>query len=807
MRKALLATFVAALFCTTLIAQQKPKANTTSPPAPAPQGRLAVKRVVLYKNGVGYFEHSARIHGTQDLGIDFTTAQLNDVIKSLTVVDMGEGHVSAVRYNSMASLSERLKSLRLPLGEQTSQEDFLSALRGVRVEVRGGNANATGKVLSIERVKKLSSKGDQMEEVTQLSLVTDSDELRTFDLGPATAVRTADKQVGDEVGRYLNLIGSANAKDLRHVTISDIGTGDRDVFVSYISEVPVWKSTYRILLPSKPGDNAILQGWAIVDNTSGDDWRDVDLSLVAGAPQSFVQDISQPYYVRRPVVALPESVMLTPQTHEGTISSMQIAGLSMTEQQGMAVAADRFSAGGRVDGGVILALPGAVPGTAGLQGVVRDPTGTAVPGAEVTIRNEQTGASQTVKADAQGNYRFYNLTAGNSALFVNSPGFRQYALTSFFLGTGRMNEVNPTLDVGAATQTVTVAARAPAVNTQMATVSRVMNNQNAEAKGNNAGDFFEYDLKQKITVDRNQSALVPIIQSHIGAERVTLWNEEPGVPLRALWINNTSGLELDSGTFNVTEQDTFAGEGTLDPIRPGEKRLISYAADPAVRVKVEEDSDEKPVSRVLITNGIMVITHEDRESKTYTIHNSDNTPRQVVIEHPVREDWKLVEGKKPEESSASFYRFRVPVDAGKTAELKVEEAQPEDTRVVLTNLTENDLTVLYDEKRVTPAMEQDFRKILDQKSVINNLDNQVLARQQEIQSIGADQGRIRENMKALKGSQEEKALLERYTKQLDSQEDRLATLRREIGELKEKRDRAARDLNEMVSTLALKETF
>src|SRR5579862_7228266 len=97
------------------------------------------------------------------------------------------------------------------------------------------------------------------------------------------------------------------------------GSGDRDVFVSYISEVPVWKSTYRILFPDKPDEKPLLQGWAIVDNTIGEDWKDVQLSLVAGAPQSFVQDISQPFYSRRPVIALPESVMLTPQSHEATV--------------------------------------------------------------------------------------------------------------------------------------------------------------------------------------------------------------------------------------------------------------------------------------------------------------------------------------------------------------------------------------------------------------------------------------------------------------------------------------------------------
>src|SRR4029077_11602324 len=131
MRKVTLAGILAILpFITLLDAQQ-----TVAPPVAADSpsettGRLPVKRVVLYKNGVGYFEHSTRVRGTQDLNIDFTSAQLNDALKSLTVVDLGDGRITGVRFNSVAPLSERLKTLRLPLGEDASRNDLLGALRG-----------------------------------------------------------------------------------------------------------------------------------------------------------------------------------------------------------------------------------------------------------------------------------------------------------------------------------------------------------------------------------------------------------------------------------------------------------------------------------------------------------------------------------------------------------------------------------------------------------------------------------------------------------------------------------------------------
>jgi hypothetical protein len=393
--------------------------------------RLPIKRVVLYKNGVGYFEHRARVHGTQDLSIDFTTAQLNDVLKSLTAVDLGEGSISSVRYNSIAPLDERLKSLRLPFGEQVTQAEYLLAMRGARVEVRSGSATAAGRLLSVEKIRKQRSK-DDIEDVTSFSIVTDAGEMRNFELGAGNSVRIVERELTDEVGRYLGLIASSRARDVRRMSFTAAGSGDRDIFVSYISEVPVWKSTYRILFSEKAGERPLLQGWAIVDNTIGEDWKDVRLSLVAGAPQSFIQDISQPFYARRPVVPLPQSLMLTPQSHQATLQKDRL---------------EQFAK---------LQAPTVSHATTSLYGIVKDPSGAVVTGAQVTVRNEESGASQIATTDAQGRYRFNDLQAGNSALFVRATGFQRFNLSNIYLGVGRNNEIDATLDVGATSETVEV---------------------------------------------------------------------------------------------------------------------------------------------------------------------------------------------------------------------------------------------------------------------------------------------------------------------------------------------------------------
>ena len=742
-------------------------------------GRLPVKRVVLYKNGVGYFEHSARVQGTQELNIDFTTAQLNDVLKSLTVVDLGEGRISSVRYNSIAPLGERLKGLRLPFGEQITRNDYLNALRGTRIDVRSGSTTASGKLLSVEKVKKQVK--DETVETTQFSIVTDAGEMRNFELTPGTSVRVADHDLNEEVGRYLNLVGSSRARDVRRMTITANGTGDREVFVSYISEVPVWKSTYRIIVPEK--GKPILQGWAIVDNTIGEDWKDVHLSLVAGAPQSFVQEISQPLYARRPEIALPQSAQLTPQTHEVAVNNfMNIA-------------------------------PGVADGlshaTTSLQGFVTDMTGAIVAGARITARNEETGVSQVTVSDKQGHYHFADLQAGNSGLFVASPGFQGFNLTNVYLGVGRANEINARLTVGSVSSSVEVRAGPSMVETSSSNVSSIAGKQKVEAEGKEAGDFFEYTIKQAITIGKNQSALVPILQSPIETEKVTLLNPD-SPPLLALWIKNTSGQILDSGSFNIIEDDTFAGEGILEVLHPNERRLLSYAGDSAIHLKTLSESSTSPYTSIRIVKGNMTMIREERKSTKYALKNADSKPRVVVLEHPSQESegWKLTPSTpKPEETTASFYRFRTNVDAGKTAELAVEEFHSLGATTELSDLDDDQIKLLVDQNRVTPAMKKAFDDVLAQKSKVSALDLQLKQHNDEITKISADQTRLRENMKALKGSADEKALLQRYVHELDSQEDRIAASRKGIEDVQAQRNQAQEDLDKLIEGIGLDEHF
>ncbi len=157
-----------------------------------------------------------------------------------------------MRYNSIAPLSQRLSTLRLALDGNPDRASFLNALRGARVEVHAAASSATGRLLSVEEITRQDKEGSELK-TTQISLVSDSGDLHTFDLTPATSVRILEAEMTHEVSRYMALLASARDQDIRQMTISTRGEGPRDIVVSYISEVPVWKSTYRIVLPNKDG--------------------------------------------------------------------------------------------------------------------------------------------------------------------------------------------------------------------------------------------------------------------------------------------------------------------------------------------------------------------------------------------------------------------------------------------------------------------------------------------------------------------------------------------------------------------------
>ncbi|HKN22508.1 MAG TPA: DUF4139 domain-containing protein [Terracidiphilus sp.] len=700
---------------------QTPKAPSSAAPTTPSAARdtphdaidLPVRKVVLYKNGVGYFEHAGTVNGNQRVTVDFTSAQLNDVLQSLTALDSKGGMIGAVGYNSTMPIAQQLTTLALGLKDYPATLEVYHAIRGQRVEVTGVGAPLTGRLVNIEFRKETDKNGATSEDHYFLIVETDTGALRTAELTDAVSVRMIDPSLQKQFASYLEIVASAQDQQLRHLTLEDRGQGERQLQVSYISEVPVWKSTYRIVFPRDPDGNATVQGWAVVDNTVGVDWNNVQLSLVAGAPQSFIQPLSQPLYTHRPTIPIATVAQNAPITHDAA----ETVNVQSEMVNGQLAAPTRIPHNIQMVAGMPGEAPPASFGVAGMVGMGSGSGG--------------------------------GMGAGYG---TNSGG-----------GVYRASDVMQAGDVFA----------------------------------NAFDDFFEYALTQPVTIHKNESAMVPILQQELPTTHITVWSDSHPTPLRAIWLENTSKLTLDSGSFSIFESGEFAGEGLLDPIHPGEKRLLSYAVDQAVKVRRGDFSQTRTLHHVAMHEGVLVETTSSVTDTIYTVTNAGNEARAVMVEHSRQPRAELVSDEKPAETTATSYRFRMAVEPHKTAVLHVRERADISEKIQIAEQSDNG-DVLITTGNYSPALAQVLKPAIDAETALVDLNSKIDEVTEKQKTLADDENRYRENLKALKDNTTAK----RFVDELNQAEDAIEAARKEQTDLEKQRDQAQAHLNIVIAKLS-----
>jgi hypothetical protein len=224
-------------------------------------------------------------------------------------------------------------------------------------------------------------------------------------------------------------------------------------------------------------------------------------------------------------------------------------------------------------------------------------------------------------------------------------------------------------------------------------------------------------------------------------------------------------------------------------------------------VEARNESSDEQVTRIVINDGTMWQTREIRSHKTYVLRNANTDGRDVVIEHAIQPNWTLVSEVKPDETTPTHRRFKVHIDAKQTAKLKVDEAYPLSSTYAITNISDDQLDVFVRTKAVSSEVEKALRVVLMKKSALATIDRQIHSREEQEKTIAEDQARLRENLKALKGSAEERELVQRYTHQLNAQEDSLDRFKKELGDLRTQREAAQADLNKTIGDMKLDVTI
>ncbi|HEY7426279.1 MAG TPA: DUF4139 domain-containing protein, partial [Gemmataceae bacterium] len=585
-----------------------PPPSTAQPNKATPQAgpplrvtQLPIGQVVLFSSGVGYFQREGAVEGNARVDLSFPVSDINDLLKSMVLRDLDGGHISTVSYDSNAPIERTLKSFAVNLTSNPSFVQILDQARGEKVEVVLQQTNATqpgtltGTLIGCEKQKQVVGK-DTVE--VELLNMWCADGMRSLKLAEVQRVRFLNPILDSEFKKALETLALSHDTQKKAVSINFVGEGKREVRVSYVVENPIWKTSYRLVL-DKQTHKPFLQGWAVVENPSDEDWKDVRMALVSGRPISFQMDLYQPLYVPRPVAEMELFASLRPVAYSG--------GLNKEKER----------------------LAGA-------------------PTAPIMDRQEQQ-ARTGKKADE---------SRRNLGLAIPSRGMAGF-------GLGVQKQLEQRMELGAGVSSVASAAK--------------------------LGDFFQYAIDKPVTLARQKSALLPIINKDVEGTRVSIYNErtQAKFPLLGLKFKNTSGLHLMQGPITVFEGSNYAGDARILDLQPGEERLISYAVDLGTEVNPVPSTDNGRLIQVKAVKGILHTTTKLRESKTYTVKNRNNEERTVLLEHPVRNDFKLISDNKPVETASDFYRFQLKVAPGKTETQTVTEERIINSTVQLSSIDDN----------------------------------------------------------------------------------------------------------------------
>jgi hypothetical protein len=638
---------------------------------------LSIKSAILYKTGIGYFERSGKVDLSKShkIVLSFKKKIMNDVLASLSVSSK-DALVTGVSYEGHdIDLDRALEDCLIKVPEYDSFVALLKQLIGSKIEIVLGNEKIAGIVLGIQNYEKgVEGTEDKIME-PYLVLSDEKGEIKNIAISDMTGSNAqfslSDEKMNKELIYFMETIYTSKKRDAKSMTVflepKSGGISQAEVSISYLHEVPSWKASYRLLI--FPNEVSI-QCFGLIDNPTDEDWNEINLSLVAGLPVSFLYDLYSPNWIRRPTVARREKYDITPAQFEESL--------------------------------------------------------------------------------AHEKYPVDDITTMTSEAMAPMEGFMQM---------GEKHKKGSSLEA-------------------------VLKSTKVSATGTEGGDFFQYQITVPITVKRNESSLVPILQEKISSKRISVYNEKVrrDNPMLTMELTNDTGLTLEEGPISVFEVDNYAGEAMLPFLKKDEKRRIGYAVDLGVFVSKKQEDESLKFHRIKIAHYIEAFQYHIKKVE-YTIKNKTDDPRDVVIEHPKEHGYELFETPDPFEESKNFYRYNVQVAPQSSERLKINTRSVISEYRYYNDVSKHEIEEWHNLKLIDDKTRDFLMHVWKVTTELRDVQNEIYAKNEEKNKISTDQNRLRQNIKVLKKSHSESQLREKYVKKLETQEELLENIDKEIEKL------------------------
>ncbi len=649
-------------------------------------------KVVMFNSGVGFFERRAEIEGDVRVDLKFNVDDVNDLLQSMVLQDLGGGSITTVTYASKEPITRTLGTFGVDLTDEPTLGALLRQVRGEQVQIDSGNV-IKGVIVGVEsRPERVGD--DKVIEIEYLNVLAD-DGLASVPLASVRRIKLLNEKLDAELRQALAVLALGHATDKKTVSLNFSGEKRRAVRVSYVQESPIWKTSYRLVLD---GDEpAFLQGWALVENATEEDWNNVSLSLVSGRPISFVMDLYQSLYVARPVVAPELFGSLRPQTHDQDLAAKE---LQFRQQAG---------------------------------------------------RN---------RANAMGGFGGMGGMGGG----MGGAGF----------GAPAKSEAPMNIAEGV----------------------------ESSASAADVGELFQYEIKKPVNLPRQKSAMLPIVNESVKAEKLSIYNSSVHAkhPLNGLRLTNSTEVHLMQGPITVFDGGSYAGNARILDLPPGGERLISYALDLETEVAVESQDQPQRLASLKIVDGVAIATSIIERSRTYVVKNSAGKPKRLLIEYPIDAGWTLVAPEEPAEKTRDQYRFAIEAQPGEPTKLAIRKQQPVTERVAVNDLKDDAIALYLSAKSLSDEVKAALVEIQKRKRELLDLAQQHDRLKAQLASISQEQARIRGNMAQLDRNSE---LYARYIKKFGQQEDEVEALGKQAEALLEKMNERRDELAEYVAGLEL----
>ena len=715
---------------------------------------LGLSRVVLYRNGVGYFERSGEIDGDL-LRIKVRKDQVNDLLKSLTIVDRQTGRAVSVSMPLDPETWANAALATLAPG-RGSLAEVLDMLRGADVVLDTVGGSLQGRIVMVEAIEDEPDPAmprPARGESTALGrdhkvTLMDGNELRIVLLSKVRGVTLTDGDLAMQFHRRLDATAGEGMFQQVEVAIRLDNADSHDLVVSYVVESPMWKPTYRVVLPEGGKGEALLQAWAVVDNVSGEDWRDVKLALTAGAPIAFRYDLHTPRRVfredlsetgtaRRARVAMGETTFSGDEEAEDAPMPEPVEAAAYDKLEEMAN------------------LRGPMGGAAG-------PMAPPPPPKPASRARRSTGK--------KGDEGYYERD-----------------------------------DDGA-----------PAEDSRAITLEGLRRSTLAQARASQASGLTRFDIHDPVTVPDGSATMVAIVNQAVQGEEAFLYDPRGGGgsgyennPYRVVRFKNTTPFVLEPGPISIYSGGSFVGEGISQVVGAKTSATIPFAVEPGIMVTRETPSIPQELKLLKVVRGVFHVSRFHRVKTIWQVKaQTKNDGFKILIRHPkYGVGYTLKDPPAGMEELPDAFLVPIEVAAGKkTGSVELVEQTPAQTTV---GIWDSGFLEMIERAMVaeglSPAERQKLQPIVDLRRQIGKIDSEMdsLRRREDVLNRRIEQHRNNlRRLKDMKGAEAERMRQERAV-QLEAFTREGDGIAREILTLEEKREQKVIELEDKLETLTI----